>query len=73
MSGDTAGASLTSVKRALESGLRCRPLAETVRDTLLWFQSLPAERRAKLRAGLDAAKEAQTLRDWHSSSEQKNG
>ena len=73
MSGDTAGASLTSVKRALESGLRCRPLEETVRDTLVWFQSLPAERQAKLRAGLDSVKEAQTLRDWHSSSERKNG
>jgi len=45
--------------------LRSRPLEETVRDTLAWFQTLPAERQAKLRAGLDPAKEAQTLRDWH--------
>ena len=73
MSGDTAAASLTSVKRALESGLHCRPLGETVRDTLVWFQSLPAERQAKLRAGLDSAKEAQTLREWHSSNERRNG
>jgi 2'-hydroxyisoflavone reductase len=70
--GDTAGASLSSVKRALESGLWCRPLGETVRDTLLWFQSLPPERPAKLRAGLDSVKEAQTLRDWHSSGERTN-
>jgi 2'-hydroxyisoflavone reductase len=67
--GDSAGASLTSVKPALESGLRCRPLQETVRDTLLWFQSLPPERQSKLRAGLDPAKEAQTLRDWHAAAE----
>jgi 2'-hydroxyisoflavone reductase len=36
-----------------------------VRDTLAWFQSLPAERQAKLRAGLDPHKEADTLRSWH--------
>jgi 2'-hydroxyisoflavone reductase len=45
--------------------LRCRPLEETVRDTLAWFQTLPAERQAQLRAGLDPAKEAETLREWH--------
>ncbi len=67
-SGDTAGASLTSVRPALESGLRCRPLEETVRDTLLWFRSLPPERQSKLRAGLDPAREAQTLREWHAQS-----
>ena len=34
----------------------------TRRDVL---QSLPAERQAKLRAGLDPQKEASTLRSWH--------
>jgi 2'-hydroxyisoflavone reductase len=53
------------VKAALAAGLRTRPLEETVRDTLTWFQTLPAERQAKLRAGLDPTREAQTLRDWH--------
>jgi 2'-hydroxyisoflavone reductase len=65
--GDEAGASLTSVRAAMKSGLRSRPLADTVNDTLAWFQTLPAERRAKLRAGLDPQKEAGTLRAWHSS------
>jgi 2'-hydroxyisoflavone reductase len=63
--GEMAGASLTSVKPAIKTGLRCRPLQETVRDTLAWFQSLPADRQAKLHAGLDPQKEAATLRDWH--------
>jgi 2'-hydroxyisoflavone reductase len=40
-------------------------MQETVRDTLDWFHSLPAERQAKLRAGLDSQKEADTLRAWH--------
>jgi len=65
--GETAGASLTSTVAASAAGLRSRPLENTVRDTLAWFQSLPAERQAKLRAGLDPQKEAQTLRAWHSS------
>jgi 2'-hydroxyisoflavone reductase len=67
MKGDMAAASLTSVERALKSGLKIRPLEDTVRDTLAWFQSLPAERQAKLRAGLDPQKEADTLRAWHDS------
>src|SRR5262249_12436237 len=66
MTGETAGASLTSTKLAEQSGLRCRPLADTLRDTLEWFRSLPAERQGKLRAGLDPQKEADTLREWHS-------
>jgi 2'-hydroxyisoflavone reductase len=60
-----AGASLTAAKLASQTGLRCRPLRDTVRDTLAWFQSLPAERQARLRAGLDLQKEADTLRSWH--------
>ncbi len=64
-SGDSAGFSLTSVEAALKAGLRSRPLAITVRDTLAWFQTLPPERRAKLRAGLDPQKESDTLRAWH--------
>ena len=65
MTGDTAGASLTSTKLAQQNGLRCRPLPDTTRDTLEWFRSLPAERQAKLHAGLDPQKEAETLRAWH--------
>jgi 2'-hydroxyisoflavone reductase len=65
LKGDSAAASLTAVKPALATGLRSRPLEETVRDTLAWFKTLPAERQTKLRAGLDPAKEAQTLSDWH--------
>jgi hypothetical protein len=63
--GDTAGASLTSVKRAMAAGLRLRPLRETVRDTLAWFQTLPPDRQAKLKAGLAADRETETLQEWH--------
>jgi 2'-hydroxyisoflavone reductase len=63
--GETAGFSLTSTAAAQEAGLRLRPLEATVRDTLTWFQTLPAERQAKLKSGLDPAKEVDTLTAWH--------
>ena len=50
---------------ARNAGLRSRPLQETVRDTLAWFQTLPPDRQAKLKAGLDPQKEADTLKAWH--------
>lgn len=65
MSGDTAGASLTSTARAQKAGLKTRPMQETVNATLEWFHTLPAERQAKLRAGLDPKKEHETLHAWH--------
>jgi 2'-hydroxyisoflavone reductase len=64
MSGESAGASLSDVTNATRTGLRSRPLRETVRDTLAWFRTLPQERRAKLRAGLDAKREAELLAAW---------
>jgi 2'-hydroxyisoflavone reductase len=64
---DSAGSSLTAAQRASRAGLHSRPLRDTVRDTLEWFHTLPADRQAKLHAGLDAKKEADTLRAWHDS------
>jgi 2'-hydroxyisoflavone reductase len=63
--GDTAGAALTSIKPAAKTGLRSRPLQETVRDTLAWYQTLPADRQEHPHAGLAAEKEKDTLQAWH--------
>lgn len=63
--GETAGASLTSTKRAQRTGLRIRPLADTVRDTLAWHRTRPADRQAKLRSGLEPEKEKAILAAWH--------
>jgi 2'-hydroxyisoflavone reductase len=62
--GAYAGASLTNVDRALNTGLKIRPLADTVRDTLAWHATRPEDRRAKLRAGLAPEKEAAVLAAW---------
>ncbi|HEY2683015.1 MAG TPA: NAD-dependent epimerase/dehydratase family protein [Steroidobacteraceae bacterium] len=71
MSGETAGASLTSTMRAQKAGLKVRPMKETVADTLAWFHTLPPERQAKLRAGIDPQKEADVLEAWHAKADKR--
>jgi 2'-hydroxyisoflavone reductase len=66
--GPQAGGSLTVVDRALATGLKIRPLEDTIRDTLAWHATRPADRQAKLRAGLPAEREAAILAAWHQSS-----
>ena len=42
-----------------------RPLADTVKATLDWWATLPADRRAKLRAGITREREVEVLAAWH--------
>jgi 2'-hydroxyisoflavone reductase len=63
-SGDDAGFARVSAARAIARGLAFRPLAETGRDTLAWWRGLPAERRARPRAGLTPEREAEVLAAW---------
>jgi 2'-hydroxyisoflavone reductase len=44
--GDTAGFHRCSIARALARGLKFRPLAKTAKETLDWYQSLPANLQA---------------------------
>jgi 2'-hydroxyisoflavone reductase len=48
-------------------GLTFRPLAVTTRDTLDWYYAQPAEERARLGAGISAAREAEVLKLWKES------
>lgn len=70
--GEYAGFGRTSVSKARAAGLTYRPLRDTVRDTLAWWRKLPEERRAKPKAGLAAAREAEVLTAWHAQ-EKKGG
>lgn len=54
-----------SVAKAQAHGLTYRPLVETIRDTLEWFNSEPEERRQNLRAGLTPEREKEVLAVWH--------
>lgn len=60
---DSAAMALSSA-RAIARGLRFRPVAETARDTLAWWKTLPEERRAKLGSGLAPEKERAVLDRW---------
>lgn len=50
--------------RSGPAGLTYRPMAETVRDTLAWFKSLPPERQAAAKWVLTEAKEKEMLAAW---------
>ena len=63
--GKDSGLARTSIDKALGKGLTFRPLAETTRDTLAWFKSLPAERQSKMKAGLTPEREAEVLAAFH--------
>jgi 2'-hydroxyisoflavone reductase len=62
--GDSAGFAATAMSRATVAGLRIRPLAETVTDTLRWHLSRPAAERDNLKAGLAPDREAKLLADF---------
>jgi 2'-hydroxyisoflavone reductase len=60
---DTKGFHTWKVDRALAAGLRMRPYAETVKDTLAWYKTQKEGERTKL-AGPTAEKEAELLGAW---------
>jgi 2'-hydroxyisoflavone reductase len=66
--GETAGFAKRSIRKALSAGLTFRPLNATAADTLAWFKQQPAERQAKLKAGLTPEREQQILSKWKSKS-----
>lgn len=59
--GEMAGFSRIAVGKAIAAGLKFRPIEDTARDTLAWWRTLPAERQAKLKAGISAEREAAAL------------
>jgi 2'-hydroxyisoflavone reductase len=59
-SGPSLGHGLVASKRAEAKGLKFRPLETTIRDTLAWQKTRPADKQ-KLRSGLSAEREAELL------------
>jgi len=62
--GDTAGFHRWNVAKPVAAGLTFRPIEETVKATLEWWNKLPETRRAEVRAGISAEKEAGILKAW---------
>lgn len=63
--GEEKGLGRVSIEKAVATGLTFRPTADTIRDTLAWFRTLPPERQAKLDAGITAEREKEVLNAWH--------
>ncbi|PRP99595.1 NAD-dependent epimerase/dehydratase family protein [Enhygromyxa salina] len=63
--GEFGGLGSVSGAAALADGLRLRPLAQTMTDTLAYWNELPEDRRAEPRAGLSAEREVEVLAAWH--------
>jgi nucleoside-diphosphate-sugar epimerase len=66
--GENAGFHTWSNARARKAGLEFRPVADTVKDLLAWWKTLPEDRRAKVRAGLPPEREVAILKAWHEAS-----
>ena len=65
--GDEVGFSRISIKKALDKGLTFRSVPDTAQATLDWFRKQPADRQAKLRAGIKPEREVEVLAAWHAS------
>jgi uncharacterized protein YbjT (DUF2867 family) len=62
--GELAAFAEIDVTRALNAGLRIRPLNMTVHDTLQWHLARPAAERAHPKAGISADREREVLAAW---------
>jgi len=63
-----AGMLARDVAPTLAAGLRCRPLADTARDTWAWLRGAGQPEDPAHRAGLDRATEIDLLNGWRRSS-----
>src|SRR5215475_1459911 len=63
--GDSAGFATISIDRALTKGLTFRSVPDTTQVRLDWFHKQPADRQAKLHAGLTPQRETHVLAAWH--------
>lgn len=64
------GRSVVGNQRAIAAGLRFRPIADTVRDTLLWAKAERGDKPFE-RTGLTAEREAELLAKWRAAVEKK--
>jgi 2'-hydroxyisoflavone reductase len=62
--GDSLGFTRISNAKAVAAGLKYRPLADTARDTLAWWATVPEARRTKPRFSMTPEKEAAVLAAW---------
>jgi 2'-hydroxyisoflavone reductase len=61
---ENRGFSAYDCSKAIAAGLTFRPLADTARDTLEWWNAGPGKER-ELNTGISAEREADLLEEWH--------
>jgi 2'-hydroxyisoflavone reductase len=71
--GQSAGFTSRSIAKAVAAGLTFRPLADTVKATLEFYNAQPEARKAELRSGLPAAREKEVLAAWHARAKTPGG
>jgi 2'-hydroxyisoflavone reductase len=64
LGGEDANVSSVAGTKAVAAGLHNRPVRETIRDLLSWWQTLPTERTSQPQAGMSAALEAELIAAW---------
>lgn len=62
--GEMAGFHQWSNKRALDKGLKFRPLNETVEALLKWYKELTPDRQQRFKAGITIERESELLAAW---------
>jgi 2'-hydroxyisoflavone reductase len=65
VSGDTRSDAIVNGDRSFAKGMKTRPPRETIRDIMVWWKTLPEDRRNNMRAGMSAEREAEMLAVWH--------
>ncbi|MHC4219099.1 MAG: SDR family oxidoreductase [Planctomycetota bacterium] len=60
-----------NIDKAIEAGLRSRPLAETVRETLDWYHAWPPDEPFPWRGGISPEREQEVLAAWHARDDKK--
>lgn len=62
--GPYTGFAQVDCRRAIAAGLRFRPVSQTAKDTLEWYNALPEDARQRRLAAIPAEKEAEILAAW---------
>lgn len=62
--GPYTGFAQVDCRKAIAAGLRFRPVSQTAKDTLDWYNSLPEDARQRRLAAIPAEKEAEILAAW---------
>ena len=65
LDGDAVNVSSIAGEKAVTAGLHNRPIRETIRDLMTWWQTLPEERTAQMRAGMSNDIEAELIAAWN--------